>query len=141
MSILKFKKLSSNAFPPVKGSQDSVGFDLKSAETVTVEALNKGVICSDLAIEVPEGCYGRIAARSSTALQNLIIGGGVIDPDFRGNVKIIVHNLNKEPITINKGSRVAQLIIECFMKCEIQECLDLTTTERNCKGFGSSGTE
>lgn len=89
-----------------------------------------------IALECPTGCCGRIAPRSSLALRGIDIGGGVIDPDFRGEVKVILVNNGNEPFTINPGDRIGQLVLEKFQKTEIMCSGSLSNTQR---GFGSSG--
>jgi len=85
-ATLQYVKLTPNALLPTRGSCMAAGIDLKSAY-VTTPAFGKGLVETDLAILVPQGCYGRIAPPSGLALHHHIsVGGGVIDADYRGNV-------------------------------------------------------
>ena len=141
-TVLKFVKISSRAKTPFKGSKDSAGYDLFSAENTIILARNKGIISTDLKISVPDGTYGRIAPRSGLAANNSIdVGAGVIDKDFRGVVKVILFNHSDFPFNINQGDRIAQLICE---KIEYPKILEVESffeenTERGENGFGSTG--
>lgn len=90
---------------------------------------------TDLQIEVPEGCYGRIAPRSKLAYKHGIhVGAGVIDSDYRGNVGILLLNSGSQDFFVNEGDRIAQLICEKIETPELQEVLDLNDTERGKRG-------
>lgn len=104
MSLLKYKKLSENAYTPAKGSRDAVGFDLFAIEDVDIPKMDRRVLKTGIGLEFPSGCYGRIAERSSVSEgTGLMIGGGVIDPDYRGEIKVIVINVGKYDALIRRG--------------------------------------
>ena len=99
------------------------------------------LIPTDLQFEIPVNCYGRIASRSSIALKNGIdVMAGVVDSDYRGNVKILLINHSQDDFHVNIGDRIAQIIFEkiCY-PCELLPSDDLTNTQRMDAGFGSSG--
>ncbi len=84
---MQVKRLSADAVLPVRGSALAAGYDLASAIDVVVPARGKAIVKTDLAVVIPEGCYGRVAPRSGLAWKNHIdVGAGVIDADYRGNV-------------------------------------------------------
>jgi len=141
-TILKYKKLSEHAFAPVRGSALAAGYDLKSAYDLVVPAQGKALAKTDLQIELPSGCYGRVAPRSGLAYKHFIdVGAGVIDEDYRGNVGVVLFNHNKVDFEVKKGDRVAQLICErIFYPDLVEEVEELATTERGAGGFGSTGT-
>lgn len=140
--ILRFAKLSEHAFAPVKGSVKAAGFDLKSAYDLIVPARGKAIVKTDIQIELPEGCYGRIAPRSGLAAKNHIdIGAGVVDEDYRGNLGVVMFNHADVDFQVAKGDRIAQLICERIFYPEIVEAETLTDTERGSGGFGSTGTQ
>lgn len=140
MDCLYFTKLSLNAFTPVKATEQSAGYDLRSAYDYTVNHQNKQLVKTDIAIRIPDGCYGRIAPRSGLALHyHIDIGAGVIDRDYRGNVGVVVFNHSKSSFIIRKGDRIAQLICERIVEPKLQEVTDLNITERGRRGFGSTG--
>ncbi|XP_023945441.2 deoxyuridine 5'-triphosphate nucleotidohydrolase [Bicyclus anynana] len=142
LPLLKFTRLSENAYPPVKGSEKAAGFDLKSAYDYTVAARGKELVKTDLQIELPSGCYGRVAPRSGLAVKNFIdVGAGVIDEDYRGNVGVVIFNHSDQPFSITKGDRIAQLICEKIYYPELVEVTDLTVTKRADGGFGSTGNQ
>lgn len=100
------------------------------------------MIATDLSIIVPAGTYGRVAPRSGLAVKNGIsTGAGVIDADYRGEVKIVLFNHSDRDFEVNKGDRIAQLVLEKIVNAEIQEITaeELTETERGSGGFGSTG--
>lgn len=113
-----------------------------SAHDVTIPARGKGICPTDLAIAVPDNCYGRVAARSGLAVKNSIdVGAGVIDADYRGNVGIVLFNHGDQPFEVKRGDRVAQLICERIVLPELQEVEALTETVRGEAGFGSTGVQ
>eukprot|EP00355_Strombidium_rassoulzadegani_P009700 CAMPEP_0168619720 /NCGR_PEP_ID=MMETSP0449_2-20121227/6754_1 /TAXON_ID=1082188 /ORGANISM="Strombidium rassoulzadegani, Strain ras09" /LENGTH=88 /DNA_ID=CAMNT_0008660677 /DNA_START=119 /DNA_END=381 /DNA_ORIENTATION=- len=86
---------------------------------------------------VPEGNYGRMAPRSGLAAKHFIdVGAGVIDSDFRGEIKILLFNFGDQPFEVKAGDRVAQLIIEKYTITDILEVTDLEESVRGEKGFG-----
>ncbi|XP_065208277.1 uncharacterized protein LOC135837866 isoform X2 [Planococcus citri] len=138
--MLKYTKLSSNAFTPTRGSEMSAGFDLYSAYDYEVPAAGRKLIKTDLQFLFPEGTYGRIAPRSGLALNHFItVGGGVIDPDYLGDIGVILFNHAHEKYMVKKGDRIAQIIIEKVMFPELTECDKIEmNTERGKNGFGST---
>jgi len=91
-----------------------------------------------IAIGLPEGTYGRFATRSGMASKmGIAVGGGVIDADYTGEVKVILHNYDKSDCVFKARDRIAQLIIERVANADAMEGEDLETTERGKSGFGS----
>ena len=137
--LLKFQLLNSNGQQPTRGSPDSAGLDLYASQSVTLPPRTRAKIPTELAMEIPRGCYGRIAPRSGLSIENGIdIGAGVIDPDYRGEVTPVLINNGTEPFLIHKGDRIAQLILEKYTKTTLQQVANLNETLRGEKGFGSS---
>lgn len=102
---------------------------------------DKLVVKTDIQVELPEGCYGRIAPRSGLAAKNFIdIGAGVVDEDYRGNLGVVMFNHSNVEFPIAKGDRIAQLICERIFYPTLEEVKTLTDTERGANGFGSTGT-
>ena len=136
-SILKFVKITPNACTPTRNTPQSIGLDLYSAYTYNVPAKGRCLVKTDLQVKIPPGCYGRIAPTSRLAFEHFIdIGAGVIDPDYRGNVGVLVFNFGKQTHHIERGSKVAQLILEQAMIPIAQEVTRLDLTERGQRGFG-----
>ncbi|TNY19945.1 dUTPase-like protein [Rhodotorula diobovata] len=139
MSFL-VQRLVDSAKLPARGSALAAGYDLAAAEAKVVPAQGKALISTGLAIAVPEGTYGRIAPRSGLASKHMIdTGAGVIDADYRGEVKVLLFNHAKEDFQVNAGDRVAQLILERIVTPEPQEVASLADTVRGAGGFGSTG--
>lgn len=138
---LGYKKLSSNALAPKRSDDGSAGFDLSTAYHQVIPPRGKAITFTDLQLQLPPGCYGRIACRSSMASHHIQIGGGVIDRSFQGNVGIVLFNHSNMEFQIFPGQRVAQLILErIFEDVEVKEFKeDPPKTDRGIKGFGSTG--
>eukprot|EP00903_Cladosiphon_okamuranus_P013087 g12207.t1 len=139
---MQVKKLSDNAIMPVRGSEHAAGFDLASAYEATVPAGRQALIKTDLSIAIPPNTYARIAPRSGLAVKKMIdVGAGVVDYDYRGPVGVVLFNHGSEDFKINKGDRVAQLILERISMADIEEVTELSETTRGSAGFGSTGVE
>lgn len=137
---LLIKKLSDFATVPTKGSKLSAGYDLYAAYDYVIKARGKEMVKTDLQIALPTGCYGRVAPRSGLAWKHSIdVGAGVIDEDYRGPLNVILFNFSESDFEIKKGDRIAQLICEKIEHADIQEVMDLDSTERGTNGFGSTG--
>ena len=138
--LLRIKKLVPHAELPYKGSAQAAGYDMVSAEDVTVPSKNKLLISTGISMAVPEGYYGRVAPRSGLAVKNFIdVGAGVVDSDYRGEVKVLLFNFSEQDFEVKRGDRIAQLVLEKIGNAEIQEVDDLDSTERQDGGFGSTG--
>lgn len=140
---LRAVKLSESAVLPVKGSPLAAGFDLCSAEYCEVPAGGRYAVKTGLAIALPSGCYGRIAPRSGLAKDfGLHVGAGVIDPDFRGEVIVLLFNHGSQPVSVKPGDRIAQIVCEKFASLYVEEVRtvsELGETVRGAAGFGSTG--
>ncbi|AER41439.1 dUTPase [Epinotia aporema granulovirus] len=138
---LQFFRITENAFAPTKGSDRAAGFDLKSGYDTVIPKHGKGLVMTDLRVQLPVGCYGRIAPRSGLAVKHFIdVGAGVIDEDYRGNVGVVLFNHSDTDFVVNKGDRIAQLICEQIFYPTLVEVTSTTDTNRGEGGFGSTGT-
>jgi dUTP pyrophosphatase len=137
---LLIKKLSENATTPTRGSAFAAGYDLYAASATIIPARGKALVSTDLSIATPEGTYGRIAPRSGLAAKHFIdTGAGVIDADYRGEVKVLLFNHSDKDFEVAKGDRVAQLVLERIYTPEIVEVKNLEESVRGEGGFGSTG--
>lgn len=136
-----FKRLSENSTIPIKSSAFAAGFDLFSARDLIIPGRDRGLVETDLEVELPLGTYGRIAPRSGLALNHGIdVGAGVIDSDYRGSIKVLLFNHSDINFEVRKGDRIAQLICVEICYPTIREILgSLSQTARGNNGFGSSG--
>lgn len=140
--ILKVKLLSEHATLPSRATQGSAGYDLAAAHMAMVPRHGKTLVQTDLALAIPPGHYGRIAPRSGLALKHHIdVGAGVIDSDYRGPVGVVLFNHGPEDFHIQKGDRIAQLILEQISIAQVEEVDDYGSpvTGRGAGGFGSTG--
>ena len=125
---------------PYKAYVDSAGFDLYADETILVLPRNRTLVSIGLSMQIPLGYCGKIYSRSGLANKHAIFAfNGIIDPGFSGVVKVLLFNFSDEEYLVQKGTRIAQMI---FVKTENVvfkfDILDLKS-DRNNKGFGSSG--
>ena len=139
VEVLRYKKLKPEAFEPTRNTPGSAGLDLTSPITCVVPPQNWVTVPLDLAIELPPGCYGRIAPRSGlVATQGVTVDAGVIDADFTGNIAVVLVNRSNRQYVVHRGERIAQLICERCIYPEIKEVVEIKETSRGEKGFGSS---
>lgn len=142
---LKIHLFNADGKPPSRGSVEAAGYDIYASEPTTIPANGRALVSTALAIICPLGTYGRIAPRSGLAVKNGIsTGAGVIDADYRGEVKVLLFNHNDIDFQVSKGDRIAQLILERIYTPEIQVLDDETwetakSTQRGAGGFGSTG--
>ena len=138
--MLRFVKLSDRAFMPTRETEHSVGLDLFSPIDYMLKPKEQVCIYTDLQVEIPFGSYGRIAPRSSLAAQYSIdVGAGVIDPDYRGNIGVVLFNHGTQPFPIPRGRRIAQLIIEQIYYLQPILVEALGPTDRGIQGLGFPG--
>jgi dUTP pyrophosphatase len=137
---LGVKKLTYDAILPTRGSDGAVGYDLYSNCDGVIEGGNRGLISTGIAVSLPPGVYGRVAPRSGLAMKNGIqVGAGVIDPDYTGELKVLLFNHGSKDLEVKMGDRVAQLILERCETPPVEEIGLLQETIRGDGGFGSTG--
>ena len=139
--VLRVQHLSQLSTTPTKSTNNSIGYDIYSAiETPIIIPPGKlKVIPTNIAIKMPPNCYARIAPRSGmTVKQSITTLAGVIDPDFRGDIGVVLQNFGDTPQPIQPKQRIAQLILENAIDAEIIKVDKLDTTDRGKSGFGST---
>ncbi|KAA8912817.1 hypothetical protein TRICI_003360 [Trichomonascus ciferrii] len=142
ISSLRVALLNGAAKAPTRGSALAAGYDVYACEDVELKARSRGLVPTGISIAVPEGTYGRIAPRSGLAVKHGIdTGAGVIDADYRGEVKVLLFNNSEEDYKIAAGDRIAQLVLEQIVTPEVQVLDSLDDTERGAGGFGSTGKQ
>ena len=118
----------------------SAGYDLLAAEYKVIKPQSTEPVCVHLEMEIPSGYYGLIHPRSSLARYHFIdIGGGVIDSDFRGELTVIMFNHLNKPYEVKVNDRIAQIIFHRYEIPKFVECSELSKTDRDKEGFGSTG--
>jgi len=137
---IQIQRLDEKARIPTKGSRLAAGHDLNSIEDILIPANTRAEVKIGLAITVRAGTYSRIALRSRLATKGITVDAGVINADYRGEVKVHLVNHGKLDYEVKIGERIAQLIVESRGHQEWMETEELQETERAEKGFGSSRT-
>lgn len=149
---LKVKRLTDTAALPVKAHQSDAGLDICADEDITINVGETVTVSTGLSIAIPEGYYGRLKGRSGLTAKTLLrVQEGTIDASYRGEVKVICDIKIKflervidgavyaNNISLKRGERIAQLIIQPLPTVEVEEVDELDDTERGEGGFGSTG--
>jgi len=145
--IVKVKKLDERATLPTYGSAYAAGADLYAlveGESLAIAAGETVLVRTGLSVEIPEGYVGLIYARSGLATKKGLAPAnkvGVIDSDYRGEVKVALFNQSGKEQTVLAGERVAQLVIAPYLAVEYREAEELSDTARGAGGFGSTGNK
>ncbi len=144
MNTIRVKKLNPNAVLPTYGSAEAAGADLYACleAPVIIEPGETAWIPTGLSLEVPKGCAGLIYARSSMGVKRGLAPAnkvGVIDSDYRGEIRVVLLNHGKTPQIVENGERVAQFLITPVFTPAYEEVSELTDTDRGTGGFGSTG--
>ena len=157
---IRYKKCRENATKPTRGSERAAGYDLHACiderqyerefdrEFYGIPAKfcimphETGVIDTGIAVEIPDGYFGAIFARSGLATKQGLRPAncvGVVDSDYRGEIRVALHNDTDEAQFFSNGDRIAQLVLLPYLAAEFDESDELTDTERGSGGFGSTG--
>lgn len=140
MKVLKFLKLNETAKIPTFAHTDDAAFDIYSNTETNLKVGEIKAIETGIASEIPNGHYVSLEGRSGLAFKNGIgILGGIIDAGYRGEWKVILINLGKEDVVLEKGERIAQGIIHKLENIKIEEAEMLSDSTRGSGGFGSTG--
>ena len=135
---IQVRKIKPDAKIPSKGSKRAAESDLYANKNSIIPPRGRRLIGTGISLGLPKGSYGRIAPRSGLAVHNgLTTGAGVIDADYTGEIKLLLMNTSDDEYKVQKGDRIAQIIIERSNESEWEEKLELPLTRRADKGFGS----
>jgi len=144
---LELKRLPHGADLPLPAYQSDLaaGLDLLAAvdEPLVLSHGKRALVPTGLAMALPAGFEGQVRPRSGLAAKNgvtVLNTPGTIDADYRGEVKVILINLGDEPFTIERGARIAQLVVAPVLQADLIEVETLSETQRGAGGFGSTGT-
>ncbi len=145
-SKVEIKKLDDRAIIPTYGTEFSAGADIYALtdRSVTIAPGETKMLNTGLAFAIPEGLVGLIVARSSLGTKRGLAPAnkvGVIDSDYRGEVRVVLHNHSSEPQTIENGERIAQMLFVPYYSAEFKLVDELDMTIRGEGGFGSTGTK
>ena len=131
---------------PAYATEQSAGMDLQAAidAPITLAPGERKLIPTGLAIALPDGYEAQIRPRSGLALKHgigLVNSPGTIDADYRGEIGIIMVNYGQEPFVIERGMRIAQMVIAAYSRATFSEVIELPNSARGAGGFGSTGTK
>lgn len=139
---MKVKLLNKDAILPTKAHDTDAGFDLYIPFDFILRIIYQegyaAIIETGIAVEVPDGKFSLLKERSSLAARGMVITAGVIDYGYRGEIRIVCHNISNIPISFKKGDKIAQLLVLPFYSSKAEEVEDVSKTSREDKGFGSS---
>ena len=144
MNHIRVKKLNPNAKLPTYGSCEAAGADLYACldEPVTIEPGEIFWVTTGIALEVPKGCAGLVYARSSMGAKRGLAPAnkvGVVDSDYRGEIRVVLLNHSKQAQILEPGERVAQFVITPVLRPAYELVDELSDTDRGAGGFGSTG--
>ncbi|MBQ3542188.1 MAG: dUTP diphosphatase [Oscillospiraceae bacterium] len=144
MSTIRVKKLNEKAILPTYGSASAAGADLYACleAPITIEPGETAWIGTGIALEVPQGCAGLVYARSSLGTKRGLAPAnkvGVVDSDYRGEIRVVLLNHGKVSQTVEHGERIAQFVITPVLTPVYEEVEELSNTQRGAGGFGSTG--
>lgn len=137
-----FVLLNDQAQPPHRAHEDDAGFDLTTTEDIVLKPLERKLAPTGVAVQIQQHRVGMICPRSGLAAKQgvtVLNAPGIIDSGFTGEIKVILVNLSNEEVTLEAGSRVAQLVITPLAYVNLKETKTLKQTRRGSSGFGSTG--
>ena len=146
--MLKVKLLHEDAKLPVRAHDSDAGLDLFSIEDAVVKARGRLLVKTGISIqlpfghiELPFGYYGQVASKSGLSVKHGIeVGAGVIDEGYTGEVMVILYNHSDDDFVINKGDKIAQLLVKPVSYCDVQQVNYVRDSGRGDGGFGSTGS-
>lgn len=141
---VRVKKLKENAILPSYGSEYAAGADLYACidAPVVIQPHETVMIGTGLAMELPVGYAGLIYPRSGISAKRGLAPAnkvGVVDPDYRGEFMVAMHNHSNSPASVEPGERIVQIVITPFLTADFEETDELSDTVRGAGGFGSTG--
>ena len=139
---LQVKLLRPDARPPERTRPGDAGYDLRCVEPFALAPGERRLVPTGVAIALPTGVAGLVVPRSGLAIEHgisVVNGPGLVDPNYRGELRVILVNLGAERFEAAAGDRIAQLLLVPFVTPDLQLVDELPASERGANGFGSSG--
>lgn len=136
---MKIKLFKETTQMPVKSHLPDSGLDIFVPEDFTIESLETKTIGLELAVAIPEGFAGMLVPRSSIAAKGLLIQTAIIDPDYTGEIHLIITNCSKETVDVKRGQRLCSLVVYSVLNAYLDVVDELPNTDRGNKGLGSTG--
>ena len=139
---VKFRTIDPAAILPSYAHPGDAGMDIRSIEELVIEPGARSLVRTGLVMVLPPDYEAQVRPRSGLALKNgvtVLNTPGTIDAGYRGEVGVILANFGSEPFKVEKGSKIAQIVVAPCTRAEIEETVELDATERGEGGFGSTG--
>jgi len=139
---LEIRLVHADAVPPTRTRRGDAGYDLRATERVSIPQEGRRLVGTGVAIALPDGVAGLVTPRSGLAVEHgltLLNAPGLVDPNYRGEIKVILHNTGDRRYTVEVGDRIAQLLLVPYWAPELEVVEALDATDRGAAGFGSSG--
>ena len=127
---------------PTYAREGDAGLDLRAAHDATLEPGKRGLVGTGLAVAIPPGYAGLVLPRSGLALSQgvtVLNAPGLVDAGYRGELKVLLVNHGEKPVTVRRGDRIAQLVVQSVERAEPIEVGELPASDRGAGGFGSTG--
>ena len=142
--VIRLRKKDNRVSLPAYESANAAGMDIRAFidREITIPPMGRERIPTGLFMEIPPGYEAQVRPRSGLAARQgvtVLNAPGTIDPDYRGEVEVILVNLGTEPFTVKNGDRIAQMVIAPVVRVELAEAEELSETKRGTGGFGSTG--
>lgn len=141
-TIIRFIKSRPEAMVPSRESDQAAGYDLTSIEGLTIQPMSRALVHTGICVAIPKGHHLEIRPRSGLALKHgitVLNSPGTIDPDYRGEIMVILFNASDVPFDVHKGDRIAQAVVMSHGEADWCEVSGFDTTSRGTCGFGSTG--
>jgi len=137
--MIKFIKMSETAIVPTRASDGAAGYDLHADERVAIPIGCRLLVSTGVSTEFADSAGARIMDRSGMAVRGIEVRAGLIDSDYRGEIKILLVNNSDVDLFIDRGDRIAQIVFFPVLTCAIEWRGTVSETDRGASGFGSSG--
>jgi len=127
---------------PSYATEGSAGLDLRADASVTLGPGERALVPTGLAVALPAGYEAQVRPRSGLAVRHGVTclnSPGTVDSDYRGELGVVLVNLGREPVTLARGERIAQLVVSPVIRAELREVTELPETDRGAGGFGHTG--
>jgi dUTP pyrophosphatase len=143
VETLSVRLLDPRARPPAQAREGDAGYDLRCLEGFGLAPGERATVGTGVAIALPPGVAGLVTPRSGLAARHgvsVVNGPGLVDPNYRGELRVVLVNLGHEPFEAQAGDRIAQLLLVPYWAPELQVVEELPPSDRGADGFGSTGS-
>lgn len=137
--MIKFIKMNKSANIPMRGSDGAAGYDLFAAEQIDIPSGTRALVKTGISTEFLDSIQANIRPRSGLSVRGIDVGAGLIDSDYRGEIKVLLINNSHELFRVNFYDRIAQIVFSPVLTCAVEWQGTVSETERGAGGFGSTG--